>query len=328
MDWEETSGCLMPAGCTKPNDFCKPGGGNKCTGKFEGDTMIQRAYSAKDTDTGFRSGPIKIVKIFRCDADPTCAQADHQSFPVDSTHTFAVSIGIAGILKNATSASDPLVALRVVSNTGQSLNCDLLFTKLKDELAGGCRPTYVPNDGSVDCSTIGKNVLWAMAQPWPCVAVNTGRSVNDVAEGLNRRIYGDNKPPNSACKSIGIRTYNNWPNFKANDPAGDGTYGFPQDDPRILDAYLTTYGAFSHVNGTSGSVPVTGFGHFYVTGYVGSGGGFDPPCLFPKGDDPVPNGDSGLIVGHFIYYLNQVGGDGTAPCDPTSINACVIVMTK
>ena len=328
MDWEETSGCLMPAGCTKPNDFCKTGNGNKCTGKFEGDTMIQRAYSARDSDTGFRSGPIKIVKIFRCDADPTCAQADHQSFPVDSTHTFAVSIGIAGILRNATSKDEPLVALRVVSNTGQSLNCDLLFNQLKDELAGGCRPTYVPNDGTVDCSTIGKTVLWAMAQPWPCVAVNTGRSVNDVAEGLNRRIYGDNKPPNSACKSLGVRTYNNWPNFRADDPTGDGTYGFPEGDPRILDAYLTTYGAFSHVNGTSGSVPVTGFGHFYVTGYVGSGGGFDPPCLFPKGDDPVPNGDSGLIVGHFIYYLNSVGGDGTAPCDPTSINACVIVMTK
>jgi hypothetical protein len=328
MDWEETSGCLEPAGCTKPNDFCKTGSGNKCTGKFEGDTMIQRAYSARDSDTGFRSGPIKIVKIFRCDADPTCAEADHQSFPVDSTHTFAVSIGVAGILRNATGVNDPLVALRVVSNSGQSLNCDLLFNQLKDELAGGCRPTYVPNDGSVDCSLIGKNVLWAMAQPWPCVAVNTGRSVNDVAEGLNRRIYGDNKPPKSACKSLGISTYNNWPNFQANDPAGDGTYGFPQGDPRILDAYLTTYGAFSHVNGTSGSVPVTGFGHFYVTGYVGSGGGFDPPCLFPNGDDPVPNGDSGLIVGHFIYYLSQVGGDGTAPCDPTSINACVIVMTK
>jgi hypothetical protein len=73
---------------------------------------------------------------------------------------------------------------------------------------------------------------------------------------------------------------------------------------------------------------VTGFGHFYVTGSVGgSGQGFDPPCV-GRGDDPVPNGDSGLIVGHFIYYLNQVGGDGTAPCDPNSINACVIVMTK
>jgi hypothetical protein len=42
----------------------------------------------------------------------------------------------------------------------------------------------------------------------------------------------------------------------------------------------------------------------------------------------VPNDDSGLIVGHFIYYLDKVGGDGSAPCDPNSINACVIVMTK
>jgi hypothetical protein len=42
----------------------------------------------------------------------------------------------------------------------------------------------------------------------------------------------------------------------------------------------------------------------------------------------VPNSDSGLIVGRFIYYLDKIGGDGTAPCDPTSINACVIVMTK
>ncbi|MDP9226940.1 MAG: pilus assembly protein TadG-related protein [Actinomycetota bacterium] len=328
MDWEETSGCLMPAGCTKPGDFCKTGNGNKCTGKFEGDTMIQRAYSAKDTNTGFRSGPIKIVKIFRCDADPTCAEADHQSFPVDSTHTFAVSIGIAGILRNATSVNEPLVALRVVSNTGQSLDCDTAYTNLKDELAQGCRPSYVPNDGSVDCSLIGKNVLWAMNQPWPCVAVNTGRAVNDIAEGLNRRIYFNRKPPPSACGNLGDNGHNNWPNFKPTDPAGDGTYGFPQGDRRILDAYLTTYGAFSHVNGSSGSVPVTGFGHFYVTGYIGSNGqGFDPPCL-GNGDDPVPNGDAGLIVGHFIYYLNQVGGDGTAPCDPTSINACVIVMTK
>jgi len=328
MTWEETSGCIDFTPCSdKKAVVCKTGGGNKCTGNFENGVVIQRAYSAKDTDTGFRSGPIKIVKVFRCDGDPTCAEADHQSFPVDSTHTFAVSIGVAGTLRNATSVNDPLVALRVVSNTGQSLNCDTLYNSLKDELAGGCRPSYVPNDGSVDCSVIGKNVLWARPQPWPCVAVNTGRAVNDVAEGLNRRIFFDRKPPPSACPALGINGHNNWSLFAPTDPNHDGTYGFPTGDRRVLDAYLTSYGAFSHVNGTSGSVPVTGFGHFYVTGYTGSGGGFTPPCQ-GKGDDPVPNGDSGLIVGHFIFYLNKLGGDGTAPCDPNSINACVIVMTK
>ena len=45
-------------------------------------------------------------------------------------------------------------------------------------------------------------------------------------------------------------------------------------------------------------------------------------------DDPVPNGDSGLIVGHFIRFVDSVGGDGSVACDPNSINACVIVMTR
>jgi hypothetical protein len=166
MDWEETSGCLMPAGCTKPNDFCKTGNGNKCTGNFENGVVIQRAYSAKDTDTGFRSGPIQLVKVFKCDADPTCAQADHQSYPVDSTHTFAVSIGVAGILRNATSVSDPLVTLRIKSQTGQSLDCDPGYTNLKTELAQGCRPTYIPN-GTPDCSNIGTSALWGPSSPGP-----------------------------------------------------------------------------------------------------------------------------------------------------------------
>jgi hypothetical protein len=42
----------------------------------------------------------------------------------------------------------------------------------------------------------------------------------------------------------------------------------------------------------------------------------------------VPNGDTGIIVGHFIRFVDTVGGDGTTTCDPNSINACVIVMTK
>jgi hypothetical protein len=325
MTWEETTGCIDA--CRVPQDQCKSGGGNKCKGNFENGVTVQRAFSARDADTGHRSGPIKIVKVFRCDADPTCAEADHQSFPVDSTHTFAVSIGIAGILRNASDVSDPLVVLRVKSQTGQSLNCDPGYTNLKDELALGCRPTYVPNDGSTDCSDLGRTALWALDQPWPCIAVNAGRAVNDVPEGLNRRVFDDRSPPPGSCPALGEKGHNNWSLFKADDPAGDGTYGFPEGDPRVLDAYLTSYGAFSHVDGTSGSVPVTGFGHFYVTGWTGQGGGFDPPCQ-DDGDDPVPNDDSGLIVGHFIQYLNKVGGDGTEPCDPTSINACVIVMTK
>jgi hypothetical protein len=161
-----------------------------------------------------------------------------------------------------------------------------------------------------------------------------------VPAGLNARLYNGNDSPNT-CAPVDSLGHNNWhlfdPNYTPTGPADTrGQDGFPNGDPRVLNAYITTYGAFSHVNGTSGSVPVIGFGHFYVTGYTGSGGGFKNPCeaaspsnyggLYP--DDPVPNGDSGLIVGHFIRFVDSVGGDGTTTCDPNSIFACVVVMTK
>jgi hypothetical protein len=318
ISWEETSGQLQIG---RKLEDCKVGNGNKCTGSFG---RAHRFYSAND----LTSGPIKVVDVCTFDLDTSCTQAHDQSYPTGSSHQFAVTIGLEGQLRNATSVDEPVVALRIKSQTGQSLNCDPLSPNLKQELAYGCQPTYVPNTGSPDCSNIGRAALWATDQPWSCVAVNTGRQPNDVPAGLNLRILGDEKPPPNSCPPLGERGHNNWQNFDPTDSAGPGTsYGFPEGDPRVLDAYLTTYGAFSHVNGTSGSVPVTGFGHFYVTGWYGQGGGFDNPCQ-GDGDDPVPNDDSGLIVGHFIFYLNKVGGDGTEPCDPSSIDACVIVMTK
>jgi hypothetical protein len=326
ITWAETTGCLGATLCTDKNAIvCKSGNGNKCTGTFA--SPAQRAYSAVTATTGNSSGPVKLLNLCG-DTDPgypACPTDGHHSYLVASTHSFVVTVGLAGTLQNATSVSDPLVSLRVKSVTGQSLDCDPGYTNLKTELALGCRPSYIINTGTPDCSQINTTTLWGSAQPWSCVAVNTGRSPNDVAAGLNQRIFGTDKPPNNwpACSSgLGNLGYNNWPLFVNN----GGTDGFPTGDPRILNAFITTYGAFSHVNGTSGSVPIIGFGHFYVTGYTGNGAGFDPPrnCNM----DPVPNNDTGLIVGHFIRYIDKLGGTGTAPCDPNSINACVIVMNK
>jgi hypothetical protein len=328
MTWEETSGCLDGPCSDNHSRQCSTSNGNKCKGTW---TNVHRAFSTLDT----RSGPIKAMEICTFDLDPSCANTHDQSFPTGDEHRFAVTIAIGGTLRNATSKTEPLVVLRIKSNTGQSLDCDPGYQNLKQELALGCRPTYIPNTGSPDCSTIGTNQLWTSTpQPWSCIAVNTGRQPNDIAAGLNLRIHGNDKP--TACEADGANGHNNWWMFEPTDPLGDGSYGFNQGDPRILNAYLTTYGAFSHVNGTSGSVPVIGFGHFYVTGYTGQGAGFNNPCQAtpptnytgPHPDNAVPNDDSGLIVGHFIYYLDKVGGDGSAPCDPNSINACVIVMTK
>jgi Flp pilus assembly protein TadG len=324
ITWAETTGCLDGPCSDNKARQCKTGNGNKCTGSFG---VVQRAFSTLTA----RSGPIKYMDVCTFDTDPSCTQIHDQSYPTGAQHRFAVTIGVGGILRNATSTADPVVALRIKSQTGQSLDCDPGYTNLKTELAQGCRPTYTPNTGTPNCSTTNTSTLWAMNQPWSCVAVNTGRQPNDVAAGLNLRILLNDKPPPNSCPPLGQNGHNNWSMFDPNyvPTAGDtrGQDGFPIGDRRILNAYLTTYGAFSHVNGTSGSVPVIGFGHFYVTGWYGQGGGFDNPCQ-GSGDDPVPNNDTGLIVGHFIRYVDSVGGDGTVTCDPNSINACVIVMTK
>ena len=322
ITWEETAGSVQIG--SKLEDCKGPGNGNKCTGDFGN---AQRAFSTKDT----RSGPIKALDICTFDLDTSCTQTHDQSYPTGAQHRFAVTIGIAGTLRNAANTSDPLVVLRIKSQSGQSLDCDPGYTNLKTELEKGCRPTYVPNSGSPDCSTIGTTALWASPIPWSCIAVSTGRQPNDISGGLNARLYqGDSSP--SSCAPVDSNGHNNWHMFVQN-AVNDG---FPAGDPRVLNAYITTYGAFSHVNGTSGSVPIIGFGHFYVTGYTGNGGGFNNPCqssppsnyagLYP--DDPVPNGDTGIIVGHFIRFVDTVGGDGTTTCDPNIINACVIVMTK
>jgi Putative Flp pilus-assembly TadE/G-like len=324
ITWAETAGCLDGPCSDNHARQCKTGNGNKCTGTFG---IAQRAFSA----TNPRSGPIKYVDVCTFDLDASCTQIHDQSYPTGDQHRFAVTIGIGGILRNATSSAEPPVLLRIKSQTGQSLDCDPGYQNLKTELAHGCRPTYEPNTGTPDCSITNTNTLWAMNQPWHCVAVNTGRQPNDVPAGLNLRILLNDKPPPNSCPPLGQNGHNNWSMFDPNyvPSAGDtrGQDGFPIGDRRILNAYLTTYGAFSHVNGTSGSVPVIGFGHFYVTGWYGQGGGFDNPCQ-GAGDDPVPNNDTGLIVGHFIRYIDSVGGDGTVACDPSSINACVLVMTK
>jgi len=320
ITWKITTGFIR-----KNNNLENCSNGNGCNGDFGN---AQRAFSVKDT----RSGPIKAVDVCTFDLDNSCTRIYDQSFPTGDQHRFAVTIAIGGVLRNATDVNDPIVQLRVQTLSGQSLDCDPNFTNLKTELASGCRPTYIPNTGTPDCSTIGTTALWATPQPWRCIAVSSGNQPNQVSAGLNKRIHLDEQA--SSCELPDTNGHNNWHMFNPNDPTGND--GFPPGDRRILNAYLTTYGAFSHVNGTSGTVPVIGFGHFYVTGYTGQGGGFDNPCnasppanypgLYP--DNPVPNSDSGLIVGHFIRYVDKVGGDGTVSCDPNSINACVIVMTK
>jgi hypothetical protein len=112
------------------------------------------------------------------------------------------------------------------------------------------------------------------------------------------------------------------------DSNGDGKVTIPEDialsDPRIVSVFVTPFGAFS--GSGANVVPITNFASFYVTGFSKNGGGQGDPC---PGADPVPSQTGGYIVGHFIKYVDTVGGGGTGQtCDFNSFGTCVAVLTK
>ena len=70
------------------------------------------------------------------------------------------------------------------------------------------------------------SALWGTAQPWFCVATQTGGATNQVPKGLNERILGAPKP--SSCTSP-----NHWPNYPPGDPRVRNTI-------RVIDGLLET----------------------------------------------------------------------------------------
>jgi hypothetical protein len=275
---------------------CTNGGNNPCQGSFG---VVQRAFSASEA----RSGPIKLAQVWENGSFWA------NSFQTGTTHDLVVKLGLVPNLQNARDVNDPIVTLRVVGGSqNQSLDCDPNWSNLSDELANGCRPSYTPNTGTT-CPA-SASALWGSPEPWECVALQTGSATNQVPKGLNLRILGDEKP--STCTSP-----NNWSMFP----------NIPPGDKRVLNVFMTPFGSF----GGSGNavVPVTKLGTFYITGWTAQGSGFKNPCE-GNGDDPVPNGDAGNIVGHFIKYiysLNDGGGSGET-CDFDAFGSCIAVLTE
>jgi hypothetical protein len=294
LTWDETQGTLN-------GNTCKNGNGNKCSGSFG---VVQRAFGA----TSSRSGPVQAASVWENGVQWANALETCSSVQTSCTHNLVVRIGVKASLGNAASVNDPVVALRVVGGSqNQSLDCDPNVSQLKDELAFGCAPQYTKNSGA-SCPG-SPTTLWGSPQPWQCVAIQTGSATNQVPAGMNHRILGTEKP--NTCTAP-----NHWSQFPNLNP----------QDPRIIQVFLTPYGAFTG-NG-SNTVPVTDFATFYVTGWTGSGQGFNNPCQ-GNGDDPVPNNDAGYIVGHFIKYIQTLStGSGSQACDPSAFGACVAVMSR
>jgi len=286
--WEEQAGTVTGKGtCTTKNN-------NPCKGTFP--APAQRAYGAINGVSG--SGPIQTMQILQG------AGISAQSFAQGTSPSgIVVQIGIQDVLQLA-KYNDPPVQLRVVvGSQNQSVDCDPGIPNLQGELAAGCAPMYIRNDGTVACGG-SPSALWASPQPWACVATQTGGATNQIPKGLNQRILGSTQP--ASCTNP-----NHWPNYQ-------------QGDPRIVQLFVTPFGSFDGQGTTT--VPVTRFAAFYITGWTGQGSGFSNPCQ-GAGDDPAP--DAATIVGHFIKYIDTKGSGGNGQaCDPASVDSCTIVMTE
>jgi Flp pilus assembly protein TadG len=295
LRWEQTQGMRNGQTCTN-------GGNNPCKGSFG---TVQRAFSGSDT----RSGPIRIAKIYESGlplSDYSLKQCNVGEDASACTHNLTVEIGLLGALSDARTIDAPVVALRVEGSQNQSLDCDPGQSQLKQELANGCGPTYTVNQGTACPPQI--NTLWGSPQPWPCVALQTGNSVGQMAPGINLRVLGDEKP--STCTA---------PNLWDQDfPT------FSPDDPRIVQVFLTPYGSFT--GSGNDTVAVTNFATFYITGWAGNPG-FANPCTSTD-DYGGMTPEKGFIYGRFIKYIQTLpSGGGTVKCDFESFGACTAVLT-
>jgi hypothetical protein len=302
LNWEQTSGVVG-------GETCKTGGGNKCKGSFG---ALQRTFGATPT----RSGPIERARVYE-EGGSQSVHSYQRCTPsyTSCTHNLIVQVGIAGAIE-LSEVGGPPVRLRVVQGSqNQSLDCDpgQDRTALKDELWLGCRPQYTPNTGT-PCPAHPNDLG---PQPWSCVAVQTGGASNQIAAGLNCRILID-PPPASSDKCDGktddCTSPNMWPDVRSG-------------SSRVVYVIVTPFGSFSG-NG-SGTVPVLRMAAFYVTGWMGQGGGFDNPCLPPAGNDEQPR-DNAEIVGRFIKYIEtpNEGGTGEETCDLNSVDLCAAVLVE
>ncbi len=293
---EQKSGTFGATACTN---------GSPCVRTF---ANVQRHVSATDA----RSGPIRQLVVSNGAGTGANSLERCTATQTSCTHDLTVRVGLLGGIQYASSASSPPIALRVAGggSQNQSLDCDPARSQLKEEILHGCAPTYAVNR-STPCPA-GAQDLWGTAQPWRCVAIQTGAAVNQVPAGMNARILGDEKA--TACTSP-----NHWPAVLTNNLLLDG-------DPRLVPVFVTPYGSFG--GSGSGTVPVRNFAYFYVTGWAGSGGGFSNPCE-GFGDDLVPQG-AGYIIGHFVKYVVRIndGSSGDTPCDFRAASPCVAVLTE
>lgn len=276
-----------------------------CSGGSTAVTLpdVQRTYSA-----GVNSGSIQTAAIIEnslsgADSFQVCETGNSAC-----THNLVVSITTAGSLANAQQYTDPTYTMRFGSGTSASQTGAIACLPggqggFKTNLINGCSGSYATNP---------EGAGWACpdtASPQDCVQTDNGFKTGQLRQGMTTRITTPTNGSKYYCS-------NNWINNN-----GNGVPNLPDDDSRIIQAFVTSYGSF----GGSGNqwYPIQTFATFYVTGWDGD------PC---QGDPGPPDGGNGKdeIWGHFIKYVDAFDstGGGTQTCDPNALGECVAVLTR
>jgi hypothetical protein len=303
LEWAETKG-------EQGGEECKEGGGNKCAGDFG---AVQRSFAGSNE----RSGPVRLAQVWEGGAAWANSFERCSAVQESCAHALVVRIGIdQTLLENAQSAEEPPVDLRVFHEAennpsqNQALNCED-GPNLREEIAFGCAPRYATNQGTACPSPAA---LWESPEPWECVAVEPGGTVNQVFFGMSERVHGNAGPAECVSPS-------DWASFPDLNPS----------DPRLVPVFLTPFGSFAG-SGAAETVPVTDFAIFYVTGWAGQGEGKSSSEICPggegaEGDDPA---ETATIVGHFVKYVQSLndGSAGEETCDFASPTPCVAVLTE
>ena len=135
LHWEKRKGTSGGLTCTNGNN-------TPCKGDWLG---AQRIFAG----SAARSGEIRNLRVFEI-TDPAL---DANSFEACATcaHDLVVELELEPSLQAASSISDPPVVLRLTGSGSltQALDCDPTKSRLEDEIATGCTPSYTENEGTI-----------------------------------------------------------------------------------------------------------------------------------------------------------------------------------
>jgi hypothetical protein len=298
-----------------------------CIGSFDGRSaaspeVVQRAYSgAYDSQSvdaaSARSGPILAATV--TDSSGNEIQSIQRS---GSTRNVNISVNVLGFQNSQTIPSTP-IELSFGGNQGNgALVCgtgkNAGNPEFEASLAEGCSEVFAT-------TTQPNPPICANQPPGPPVCVETnpggGKLDKDLDKAMNRRINGS-KSANTCVN----------PNRWASPNTVSQVVSQSPKDPRLIITMITDYGAIRSANGKE-SIPIRAFATFYVTGWagdpcIGQANGTSNGLAYTHDDNPGSS-NTGVLLGHFVKYVNSSpGGTGSGACSMTTFGDCIPILTK